>query len=63
MSTYNPIPDADLSRRVAFESARLRYERATSALAASSGTVDEAMLDADEMVIVSSPLLDQKRGR
>lgn len=49
----------DLERRVLFERARLRYEHAAAALATSGGEVDERMLADDEMVVVSSPVMDE----
>lgn len=45
-----------ISRRILFELARLRYEKASDLLAASGGKVDERMLVEDEMQIVSSPV-------
>lgn len=48
----------EMSRRVLFELARLRYEQASAAMAASENViVDEEMLADDEMVIVSSPVV------
>ena len=45
-----------ISRRFLFELARLRYEQASTLLAASDGKVDERMLADDEVQIVSSPV-------
>jgi hypothetical protein len=45
-----------VSRRFLFELARLRYEQASSLLAASPGRVDEQMLADDEAQIVASPV-------
>ncbi|MFT3940297.1 hypothetical protein [Rhodopseudomonas sp.] len=48
----------DLCRSMLFELARLQYEQASSAMAASGiGQVEEEMLADDEMVIVSSPVV------
>jgi hypothetical protein len=48
----------EMSRRVLFELARLRYEQASAAMAASDNVlVDGEMLADDEMVIVSSPVV------
>ena len=46
----------DISRRLLFEMARQQYAEA-SAMLATSGKVDEAMLAEDEMAIVSSPVV------
>ena len=45
-----------ISRRLMFELARLRYEQASALLAASDGKVDAQMLAADEVQVVSSSL-------
>jgi hypothetical protein len=45
-----------ISRRFLFELARIRYEQASSLLAASGGKVDEQMLADDEVQIVASPV-------
>jgi len=48
----------EMSRRVLFELARLRYEQASTIMATSENVpVDEEMLADDEMVIVSSPVV------
>lgn len=48
----------EMSRRVLFELARLRYEQASAIMATSENVpVDEEMLADDEMVIVSSPVV------
>ncbi len=45
-----------ISRRFLFELARIRYEQASSLLAASGGKVDKQMLADDEVEIVASPV-------